>query len=71
MVHFVPLGQLHQIGRIASDLHAVRPLELVQTFVFQNEVFGVQLAERLAERRRVAPILRPAARPRLRAMSSR
>ena len=28
-------------------------------------------AERLAERRRVAPILRPAARPRLRAMSSR
>ena len=47
MVHFVPLGQLHQIGRIASDLHAVSPLELVQTFVFQNEVFGVQLAERL------------------------
>ena len=47
MVYFVPLGQLHQIGRIASDLHAVSPLELVQTFVFQNEVFGVQLAERL------------------------
>lgn len=47
MVSFVALGQLHQIGRFASDLHAVSPLELVRTFVFKNEVFGVQLAERL------------------------
>ena len=49
MVHFVPLGQLNQISCFASDLNAVRPLELVRAFVFQNEVFGVQLAERLEQ----------------------
>ena len=49
MVHFVPLGQLNQISCFASDLSAVRQLELVRAFVFQNEVFGVQLAERLEQ----------------------
>lgn len=49
MVRFVPLGQLNQIGQFASAVNAVRPLELVRAFVFQNEIFGVQLAERLEQ----------------------
>lgn len=49
MLCFVPMGQLAWIGLSASDVGSAGPLEIVRAFVFQNEVFGVQVADRLEQ----------------------